>query len=201
VSDLRHLCVYCGSNFGASPVYRDAAEQLGALLATRGITLVYGGGNVGLMGVLANAALQRGGQVIGVIPHWMVAKELAHKGVTKLHVVESMHDRKQLMADLSDGFIALPGGIGTLEELIETFTWLQLGLHRKPVGALNVAGYFDPLLAQLRRMCDERFLKPSHLDSLLVADRAEVLLGKMESFRPTAAEKWLGREPRERGSA
>jgi uncharacterized protein (TIGR00730 family) len=149
---MKRVCVYCGSATGANPAHRDAAEKLGVLLATRGIGLVYGGGNVGLMGVIADAALRAGGEVIGVIPGALMDKELGHTGVTKLHVVASMHERKQLMADLSDGFIALPGGIGTLEEFFETLTWLQLGFHNKPVGLLNVAGFYEHLLTFLRHV-------------------------------------------------
>ena len=192
---MKRICVYCGSSSGANPVHREAAENLGALLAARGIGLVYGGGNVGLMGIVADAALQAGGEVIGVIPTALMDKELGHAGVTKLHVTASMHERKQLMADLSDGFISLPGGIGTLEELFETFTWLQLGFHGKPVGLLNVAGFYDHLLAFLRHAADERFLGPAHLESLLVETDAAPLLARMARFRAPSLAKWEAHGP------
>ena len=192
---MKRICVYCGSSSGANPVHREAAENLGALLAARGIGLVYGGGNVGLMGIVADAALQAGGEVIGVIPTALMDKELGHAGVTKLHVTASMHERKQLMADLSDGFISLPGGIGTLEELFETFTWLQLGFHGKPVGLLNVAGFYDHLLAFLRHAADERFLGPAHLESLLVETDAGPLLARMARFRAPSLAKWEAHGP------
>ncbi len=187
---MRRACVYCGSSAGADPVHRAAAENLGALLATRGIGLVYGGGNVGLMGIVADAVLRGGGEVIGVIPSALMAKELGHSGVTKLHVVGSMHERKQLMADLSDGFIALPGGIGTLEELFETFTWLQLGFHTKPVGLLNVAGFYDHLLTFLRHATAEKFMRPAHLEALLVDTDSPALLARMAAFRAPELGKW-----------
>ena len=192
---MKRICVYCGSSSGANLVHREAAENLGALLAARGIGLVYGGGNVGLMGTVADAALRAGGEVIGVIPTALMDKELGHAGVTKLHVTASMHERKQLMADLSDGFISLPGGIGTLEELFETFTWLQLGFHGKPVGLLNVAGFYDHLLAFLRHAADERFLGPAHLESLLVETDAGPLLARMARFRAPSVAKWEAHPP------
>jgi len=187
---MKRICVYCGSSEGTNPVHREAAENLGALLASRGTGLVYGGGNVGLMGIIADAALRAGGEVIGVIPTALMDKELGHTGVTKLHVVASMHERKQLMADLSDGFIALSGGIGTFEELFETFTWLQLGFHAKPVGVLNVAGFYDHLLTFLRHATAEKFMRPAHLESLLVESDAAALLERMARFRPETLGKW-----------
>ena len=192
---MKRVCVYCGSSSGANPIHREAAESLGAVLAARGIGLVYGGGNVGLMGILADAALRAGGEVIGVIPTALMDKELGHGGVTKLHVTASMHERKQLMADLSDGFIALPGGIGTLEELFETFTWLQLGFHAKPVGLLNVARFFDHLLTFLGHATDEHFLRPAHLESLLVETDAASLLARMARFRAPSLAKWEAHPP------
>jgi hypothetical protein len=187
---MKRVCVYCGSSSGTNPIHREAAENLGGLLAARGIGLVYGGGNVGLMGVIADAALRAGGEVIGVIPSALVARELAHGGVTKMHVVGSMHERKQLMADISDGFIALSGGIGTLEELFETFTWLQLGFHAKPVGLLNVAGFYDHLLTFLRHATTEKFMRDVHLESLLVETNADELLERMAHFRARVHAKW-----------
>jgi uncharacterized protein (TIGR00730 family) len=173
---IRRLCVFCGAYRGARPIYVQAAHDVGAMLAERGIALVYGGGNIGLMEVLADAALERGGVVIGVIPESLRVREVAHGGLTELRVVGSMHERKALMADLSDGFLALPGGLGTLEELLEISTWSQLGLHRKPIGLLNVAGYFDPLLAQLARAVEDGFLRPEHRGLLIVADGVASLL-------------------------
>jgi len=192
---MKRVCVYCGSSSGANPIHREAAEQVGALLAARGIGLVYGGGNVGLMGAVADGALRGGGEVIGVIPSALMEKELGHAGVTKLHVVASMHGRKQLMADLSDGFIALPGGIGTLEELFETFTWLQLGFHGKPVGLLNVAGFYDHLLTFLQHTATEKFLRTEHLESLLVEADCDTLLERMASFRASSLGKWEAHPP------
>ena len=192
---MKRVCVYCGSSPGADPIHREAAENLGALLAARGIGLVYGGGNIGLMGAVADAAMRAGGEVIGVIPSALMEKELGHGGVTKLHVVASMHERKQLMADLSDGFIATSGGIGTLEELFETFTWLQLGFHDKPVGLLNVAGFYDHLLTFLRHATAEKFMRDAHLESLLVECDADALLARMARFRAPSLAKWEAHPP------
>ena len=198
-AEMKRVCVYCGSSLGADPMYREVAENLGALLAARGIGLVYGGGNVGLMGIIADAALRAGGEVIGVIPTALMDKELGHTGVTKLHVVTSMHERKQLMADLSDGFIALPGGIGTLEELFEALTWLQLGFHDKPVALLNVAGFYDHLLTFLRHVTSEKFMRDAHLESLLVESDVDALLARMTAFCAPSVAKWTHPpSPRER---
>jgi uncharacterized protein (TIGR00730 family) len=181
---------------GARPEYAQAARELGRLLAARRLRTVYGAGNIGLMGVLADAALEAGGDVVGVIPQALVARELAHNGVTELRVVDSMHQRKALMADLADAFIALPGGIGTLEELCEVLTWLQLGIHSKPCGLLNVAGYFEPLLAMLDRAVDERFLRPQHRSLLQVATDPVELLDRLQTIRPLELHKWLDRDER-----
>ncbi len=188
---MKNLCIYCGSSPGARPDYAAAALAVGQALARRGIGLVYGGGNVGMMGRVADAVIGAGGEVIGVIPHHLADKELAHERVTRMIRVDSMHERKQLMADLSDGFIVLPGGIGTLEELFETLTWLQLGLHGKPIGLLNVAGYFDAMLTFLDHMVAERFLKAEHRALLIVADDLEVLLAHLAAFVPPDTSKWL----------
>jgi uncharacterized protein (TIGR00730 family) len=166
------------------------------VLAERGLTVVYGGGNVGLMGILADAALAAGGEVIGIIPRKMVARELGHAGVTSLIPVNSMHERKEKMADLADAFVALPGGIGTMEELFEAFTWLQLGLHHKPVGLLNVAGFYDPLLEFLTHMRNQRFLKPRHFQTLLVETSVEPLLDRLATFNHKPIAKWMDRKPR-----
>lgn len=190
---MKTLCIYCGSSPGGRPEYAAAARAAGQALVHRGIGLVYGGGNVGMMGRIADAVIDAGGEVVGVIPHHLADKELAHERATQMIRVDSMHERKQRMADLSDGFVALPGGIGTLEELFETLTWLQLGLHRKPIGLLNVAGFFDKMLAFLDHMVEERFLKPEHRALLLVADEMEGLIAAMQAFTPPDANKWLDR--------
>jgi uncharacterized protein (TIGR00730 family) len=191
------VCVFCGSRVGSRPVYAEAARRLGAALAGRGLGLVYGGGAVGLMGVIADAALAAGGEVVGVIPRKLSSKEVAHAGLTELHVVGTMHERKALMADRADGFIALPGGYGTCDELFEIVTWAQLGLHQKPIGLLNVAGYFAPLLAWCDHMVAEGFLKPEYRELLLVADTAEAMVERVLTFRPAEpAEQWI--EPADR---
>lgn len=188
---LQRLCVYCASNDGARPEYLAAARTLGTLLATRGHAVVYGGGRVGLMGAVADAALAAGGEVIGVIPHALVQREVAHHGLTALHVVDSMHERKAMMAELSDGFIALPGGLGTLEELFETWTWAQLGVHRKPVGLLDVAGYWQALVQMLDHAAREGFLRGTPQDWLVMESDAVVLLDRMTTFEPPSTRRWL----------
>jgi uncharacterized protein (TIGR00730 family) len=193
---LKRLCVFCGSSPGRNPAYVAVAAQLGRLLAERRIGVVYGGASVGLMGTLADAAQAAGGEVIGVIPRALVEWEVAHTGLADLRVVASMHERKALMAELSDGFIALPGGIGTLEELFEVWTWAQLGSHGKPCGVLNALGFYDRLLGFLDFVASEAFLKPVHRTMLLVSDTAEGLLEKVESYRPPSKTKWIAREER-----
>jgi hypothetical protein len=190
---LRRVCVFCGSSPGRSPEYAAAAAALGRALAGSGIELVFGGGKVGLMGALADAALAQGGRVHGVIPHALVRKELAHPGVTTSTVVDTMHQRKQQMADLADGFIALPGGMGTLDELCEVLTWAQLGLHDKPVGLLNARNYFAGFLAQLDHACQEGLLRPEHRAMLQVAGDPAALLAAMEGYRPPQSQKWITR--------
>ncbi|HLT89454.1 MAG TPA: TIGR00730 family Rossman fold protein [Woeseiaceae bacterium] len=180
---VRALCVYCGSNLGVREVYAEAAERLGHTLARHGIGLVYGGASKGLMGRLADTVLAAGGEVQGVIPRALMHKEIAHTGVTRLHVVDTMHERKALMARLADGFVALPGGFGTLEEIIEIVTWAQLRFHAKPCGLLNVAGYFDHLIAYLAHAEEEGLLKPEHRRLLLVANEPEELLELFERRR------------------
>jgi len=189
---MHRVCVFCGSNRGARPAYADAARTLGAVLAARRIGLVYGGGRVGLMGVLADAALAAGGEVIGVIPRALATKEIAHDGVSELRVVASMHERKAQMAALADGFVALPGGFGMLDELFEVVTWAQLGLHAKPIGVLNVAGYFDALRAVVEQGIAERFVHPGYRVLLTYAERADDLLDAMARWRaPAGFRKWL----------
>lgn len=190
---MKSVCVYCGSSPGADASFATEARAFGGLLARLGIRLVYGGGNVGLMGRVADGALEASGEVIGVIPHHLADKELAHARATEMIRVNSMHERKQLMADLADGFVALPGGIGTVEELFETLTWLQLGLHRKPVGLLNVAGFWDQMLGFLDHMTASRFLKSEHRELLLVETDGGKLLETMAGFEAPDAEKWLDR--------
>jgi len=189
----RHMriAIYCGSSRGLDPVFQTAAADLARYLVGQGIGIVYGGGNVGLMGVIADAAMSAGGEVIGVIPESLLAKELGHGGVTELRVVRSMHERKQMMVDLSDGFIALPGGFGTLDELFETLTWLQLTFHGKPVGLLNVAGFFDHLLTFLDHMSATSFLKAEHRASLLMETDPARLLAAMRAFQPHTCGKWI----------
>ena len=194
MAGLRRVCVYCGSNPGTDPAYRASAEATARLLAGRGIEIVYGGGAVGLMGALADTALQAGGRVTGVIPQALVAKEIGHRGLTELRVVGSMHERKMLMADLADAFIALPGGIGTLEEIIEVLTWTQLGLHRKPCALLDVAGFYAPLRAFLDHAVAEGFLSAGHRGMLLVDDDTEALLARMEHWEAPVLAKWVERE-------
>ena len=190
---MRRICVFAGSSIGASPEYRAAASAFGRALCERQIDLVYGGAHVGLMGAVADAVMAAGGQVTGVIPEALVSKELAHTGVTELHVVASMHERKALMADLSDAFVALPGGWGTWEELFEVLTWAQLGLHVKPCGLLNAAGYFDGLLAFMAHAMQEGFVRTEQNSMLLVADTPGGLLDQMAAYRPVLVEKWLER--------
>ncbi len=180
---MRRVCVFCGSNVGNRELYAASARRLGSVLAARGLGLVFGAGHIGLMGILADAVLAAGGEAVGVIPQSMVDKELAHTGLTRLEVVNTMHERKALMADLSDGFVALPGGFGTGDELFEILTWSQLGLHAKPVGVLNVAGYFDPLLRWLDHAVAEGFIRPQHRGLLLEADDPDHLLDLLHSER------------------
>ena len=191
---IRRICVFCGSNAGSEPAYADAARSLGLLFAREGIGLVYGGGSVGLMGEVADSVLSAGGEVIGVIPHALWAREVGHRGLTDLRIVETMHERKAMMADLSDAFIALPGGLGTLEEIFEIWTWAQLGLHAKPLGFLDVNGFYSPLMQFLDRAVRERFLKEPHRAIALVDEDAEGLLRKFDAWRPPRVEKWITRE-------
>ena len=186
---MRRICVYCGSSSGFDPVYRETAAKLGCVLAQRGIGIVYGGGKVGLMGTLANAALAAGGEVIGIIPHHLIAMEVGHHEVTTLIPVDSMHTRKHQMAEMSDAFVALPGGIGTAEELLEVFTWLQLGIHAKPVALLNTNSYFSHLLQFLDHMQKSGFLKAEHREMLIVEQEPEVLLQRLNDFVPQRIDK------------
>jgi uncharacterized protein (TIGR00730 family) len=188
---MKRIVVFCGSSPGRGPGYVAAAQDLGRLLAARGIAVVYGGASIGLMGALADAALAAGGEVIGVIPQRLFPAEIPHTGLTEQRIVQTMHERKALMAELSDAVIALPGGTGTLDELFEMFTWGQLGLHHQPIGLLDVDGYFKPLLAFLDHMVQERFIHAEHRDTLLVESDAGVLVDRLGSFEPPVRGKWL----------
>lgn len=188
------IAVYCGSSLGNDPVHADAARELGAMLAEAGIGLVYGGGNVGLMGVLADATLARGGEVIGVIPQALVDREVAHKGCSELHVTADMHERKALMAEKADAFVALPGGIGTMEELFEVWTWGQLGWHPKPCAIVNVAGYYDALVDFLDSAVRSGFLTQDHRSMLIEVDAVADLLDRLGDYIPPQVGKWIGRE-------
>lgn len=192
---LRSICVFCGASPGASSIYQEAAEALGRHLAERGIRLVYGGGAVGLMGMVADAALAAGGEVIGIIPQSLKEAEIGHKGLTRLEVVDGMHARKARMAELSDAFIALPGGLGTLEELFEVWTWGQLGYHGKPLGLLEVNGFYDPLLTFLDHLVQERFVRPQHREMLQRAATPAELIDALEGWKPSAAPKWVDKTP------
>ena len=185
------VCVFCGSSAGNRPGYREAALALGRTLAERGAELVYGGSKVGLMGAVADAALTAGGRVIGIIPTSLRDKEIAHEGLTELYVVGSMHERKAMMADMSSGFIALPGGIGTLEELFEIWTWAQLGYHRKPVGLLDIEGYYRPLLAFLDSTVEEGFVRPEHRAMAIVETDPARLLDRFAAYEPPSVTKWI----------
>lgn len=188
---MNNICVFCGSSSGFNDVYANAALVLGKELAARNKRLIYGGGNVGLMGIIADEVLAKGGKVTGVIPHFLFDWEVGHVGLTELIKVDSMHERKLLMSEKADAFIAMPGGFGTLEELAEILTWVQLSIIQKPIGILNVNGFYDHLIAQLNKMVEEGFLKQQNREMLLTSDNPEELLNILESFRPTPAKKWI----------
>ena len=194
MSSLAAVCVFCGSSPGADPAYFAAAQATGQAIANRGLALVYGGAKVGLMGAVADAALAAGGEVFGVLPRGLAAKELAHTSLTRLEVVDSMHERKARMAELSDGFVALPGGIGTLEEIFEIWTWGQLGFHAKPAGFLNVGGFYDPLKAFLDHMTDQAFMKAMHRDMALFGQSPHDILDAFDAYQPPNVDKWMERE-------
>jgi uncharacterized protein (TIGR00730 family) len=188
---MKRVCVFCGSSVGARGVYAEAARRMGRELAGRGLGLVYGGGGIGLMGVIADAVLAAGGEVHGVIPHALFSREIGHPRLTQLHVVDSMHERKQLMADLSDAFIALPGGFGTFEEFFEVTTWTQLGVHRKPCGLLDVDGFYAPLVAFLDHAAAERFIRTEHRDTVVVDDDPARLIDRLAALRLPDVPKWI----------
>jgi uncharacterized protein (TIGR00730 family) len=188
---MQAVCVFCGSNPGIDPRFLEGARALGAVLASSGRTLVYGGAKVGLMGAVADAALAGGGKVIGVLPQALVEREVAHSGLTELHVVSGMHERKKMMAGLADAFITMPGGLGTLEELFEMWTWAQLGLHRKPIGLLGPKAFFAPLLHYLDQLVAEGFVRPDHRERIALEEQPEPLLDWLERHEVAAAPKWL----------
>ncbi|ASU34132.1 LOG family protein [Mucilaginibacter xinganensis] len=188
---MKAICVFCGANFNGDPLLQQAIEELAAIMVSREITLVYGGGKVGVMGILADAVLNRGGKAVGVIPRFLMDKEVGHRGLTELHIVENMHQRKQLMNDLCDGIIMLPGGFGTLEEFFEVLTWLQLGLHTHPVGVLNVNGFYDLLLKQMDVMVEQKFLKPANRALVLTSGDAIELVNLMDNIEIKPDEVWF----------
>jgi uncharacterized protein (TIGR00730 family) len=188
---MRSICVFCGANFNGDPVLKQAIELLAEVMVSKDITLVFGGGKVGVMGLIADAVLARGGKAVGVIPGFLMDKEVGHTGLTELHVVENMHQRKQMMNDLCDGIIMLPGGFGTLEEFFEVLTWLQLGLHHHPVGILNVNGFYDNLLTQMDVMVEQRFLKPANRQLVMTSADAIELVNLMESVKVEPDEVWF----------
>lgn len=189
---MKSICVYCGSSPGRTEAYSKAARHLGKSLAERGIKLVYGGASVGIMGVLADSVLEHGGQAVGVIPEALVKKEVAHHHLSELHVTGSMHERKMLMAELADGFIALPGGIGTLEEIFEIWTWAQLGFHKKPFGMLNIDGYYNSLITFLDHTVAEQFVKQPHRSRLMVETDPETLIDHLSCYKAPDVKKWIG---------
>ncbi|NOT89941.1 MAG: TIGR00730 family Rossman fold protein [Lysobacter sp.] len=193
---MKSICVYCGSNAGNKPVYAQRAQALGARIASEGLQLVYGGGNVGLMGIVADAVLANGGEVIGVIPEQLVQWEVAHKGVTRLEVVANMHERKARMFDLADAFVALPGGFGTLDEMFEMLTWRQLGLGKKPCAFLDVDGFYAPLMGMIDRMVEERFLHAEQRHDLWHGEDIDTLFAWMRDYTPAQADKWLDEKKR-----
>ncbi len=188
---MTSICVYCGSNFNGDPILRKAIEGLAETMASQHITLVFGGGSVGVMGVMADEILKRNGKAVGVIPQFLMDKEVGHKGLTEMIITENMHQRKQKMADLSDGFVILPGGFGTLEEFFEVLTWLQLGLHAKPIGVLNVNGFYDPLFLQMDKMVESRFLKQTNRDLVFDETDASILVDKMQNFKAAPDDVWF----------
>jgi uncharacterized protein (TIGR00730 family) len=191
---VNKICVFCGSNYGGRPEYKEAAKKLGHLLADRNIGLVYGGAKVGIMGAIADTVLNRGKEVIGVMPRFLVEKEVAHSGLSELRIVATMHERKNLMAELSDAFIALPGGLGTIEEFFEVVTWAQLGIHNKPCGLLNVCGYFANLMMFLDTAASENFIRKEHRKMIFLHEKPEYLLHQFESYRAPAVAKWMDLE-------
>lgn len=191
---MKRICVFCGSNSGIDPIYLETAEKVGKFLVAENIELVYGGGRVGLMGKVADTVMENGGKVIGVIPHDLSQKEIAHQNLTELHVVDSMHQRKAMMAELADGFIALPGGVGTFEEFCEIVTWAQLGIHTKPCALMNIGGFYDAFIAMFDHSMNQGFIRPQHRALVLVESEIGKLYQLMKEYRPPIIEKWLHKE-------
>lgn len=191
ILDMKAICVFCGANFNGDPSLKNAVDQLAEVMVSRDITLVFGGGKVGVMGLLADAILKNGGKAVGVIPQFLMDKEVGHTGLSELHIVENMHQRKQLMNDLCDGIITMPGGFGTLEEFFEVLTWLQLGLHQHPIGLLNIGGFYDHLLKQMDVMVEQRFLKPTNRQLVLTSDDAIELVNLMDNCKMKPDEVWF----------
>lgn len=191
---MKRICVFCGSNSGIDPIYLATAEKVGKFLADNGIELVFGGGRVGLMGKIADTVMENGGKVIGIIPQALSEREVAHQGLTELHVVGSMHERKAMMADLADGFIALPGGVGTFEEFCEIVTWAQLGIHKKPCALMNVGGFYDSFIAMFDHSMNQGFIRPQHRALVLVESEIDKLYKAMLEYRPPIVEKWLDKK-------
>ncbi|MGU3372409.1 LOG family protein [Bacillus mycoides] len=191
---MNSICVFCGSNYGESEEYKNTAEKLGEFLSEKNTTLIYGGGKVGLMGSVANSALQAGGNVVGIIPEFLRDKEIAHQGLTDLIVVDSMHSRKQKMSEMADGFIVLPGGYGTYEEMFEVLSWGQIGIHKKPVGLINVDGFFDPLLKMLQHTVDKGFARPENLNLILSSTNIEELFAQMKDYNHVIVNKWVDKK-------
>jgi uncharacterized protein (TIGR00730 family) len=189
---MKRICVYCGSNPGRQPVYREAAAELGKALVERDIALVYGGASIGVMGAVADAVLAHGGEVIGIIPQSLATREVAHNNLSELIVVTSMHERKAMMAELSDGFVALPGGWGTFEEIFEALTWAQLGIHEKPCGLLNIAGYYDHLGLFLQHAMDESFVREAYKPMIIMENEPVALLNRFAAYQPPKVHKWIG---------
>lgn len=188
---MKSICVFCGANYNGDPILKDAIDQLAQIMVNRSMSLVYGGGKVGVMGLIADAMLQRNGEVIGVIPQFLMDKEVGHKGISELIVVENMHQRKQRMSEICDGFVMLPGGFGTLEEFFEVLTWLQLGLHKKPIGVLNVNGFYDFLLKQMDVMVEQKFLKPANRKLVITSADPIELVNLMADFKAEPDEVWF----------
>jgi len=188
---MKSICVFCGANFNGDPILKQTIEQLAEVMVSRNITLIFGGGKVGVMGLMADAVLRRGGKAIGIIPQFLMDKEVGHTGLTELHIVENMHQRKQMMNDLSEGIITLPGGWGTLEEFFEVLTWLQLGLHNHPIGLLNVNGFYDLLLKQMDVMVEQRFLKPTNRELILTSGDPIELVNLMDNFNAKPDGVWF----------
>lgn len=192
---IESIAIFCGSNSGINDTYAASAKSMGATIAKKGWKLIYGGGKTGLMGIVADAAIEAGGQVIGVMPDLLIEKEIAHTGLTELHSVSNMHERKAMMMDLADAFVAMPGGIGTLEEIAEAYTWMQLGIHNKPCAFLNTCNFYGPLIHFLQHATEQQFMKPAHLDALIIEEDIDALTNELINYRPNYTAKWMEKKP------